>query len=93
MAGMVENRNIQRAMSGKTEGERPLPRSRGKREDKNKFIFWETWLWSGFVFGFGQPARMTCSCENVRERAGFIQCGKFRDWLRKCSFVKNNSSS
>ena len=42
MAGtsIVEKRNIQRATIGKTEGERPLPRPRGKREDKNKFIFW-----------------------------------------------------
>jgi len=42
VAGIREKRNIQRTMTGKTEGERLLPRSRGKREDKNKFIFW-TW--------------------------------------------------
>jgi hypothetical protein len=77
-------------MIGKTEGEGPLPRPRGKREDKNKFMFltWETWLWSGFVFGYGLLARVMCLCENVRECAGFKKCEKFRDWLRKCYFVK-----
>jgi hypothetical protein len=82
-------------MIGKTEGERPLPRPRGKREDKNTFIFWtgETWLWSGFVCGYGQLARVTCPWKNVRERAGFIQCEKFSDWLRTCSFVKKGYSS
>jgi hypothetical protein len=53
VAGIVE-----RAMIGKTEGERQLARPRGKRENKNKFIFrtWAILLWSGFVFGYGKLA-------------------------------------
>jgi hypothetical protein len=66
VAGIVEKINIQRAMIGKTEGDRPLPRPRGKRGDKNIFIFWtwETLLWSGFVFGLGKLAGVTRLCEN-----------------------------
>jgi hypothetical protein len=85
VAGIVEKRSIQRAMIGKTEGERPLPRPRGKREDKTKLIFWtwKTWLWSGFVFGDRKLAGVKRSCENDQERSGFIKCRKFCDWLRK----------
>ena len=39
MAGIVEKRNIQRAMIGKTEGEGPLPRPRGKRGIKINLSF------------------------------------------------------
>ena len=70
MAGIVEKRSIQRAVIGKNKGGRPLPRPRGKREDKNKFIFWtrETWLRSGFVFGHRKLAGVKRSCENGQER-------------------------
>ena len=90
MAGIVEKRNIEGVVIEKTEGDRPLPRPRGKRKDKNKFVFWtwETWLWSGFVFGYGLLAGVTHSCENGQERSGFIKGGKFSDWLRKYSFLK-----
>ena len=70
MTGIVEKRNIQRAVIGKTEGERPLPRPTSKRKDKNKFVFWtwEFWLWSGFVFGHGLLAGVTRSFEKSQER-------------------------